>query len=269
MEVNIPKRKLIICDIDGTILVNDTPFKGAVETVNMLSQKHDLVLITNNTTRSPQQILSRLLQLGFEINPNNIHTPILATIDHLKELGHTSGVLVVGEEIMIRLFNREGIKTVKKGSRALVVVASFDRTLDYAKLSEAHYAVSAGAYYVATHSDRFYPTETYGIPDAGAVIGAIYGSTERKPSEIIGKPSKRFINDLLRKHGAGPDNAMIIGDRLDTDIIMGNQAGITTVLTMTGAHKNDDISLSKIKPSHIVKSINEVIGLLNNDNIAL
>jgi len=113
MEVNIPKRKLIICDIDGTILVNDTPFKGAVETVNMLSQKHDLVLITNNTTRSPQQILSRLLQLGFEINPNNIHTPILATIDHLKELGHTSGVLVVGEEIMIRLFNIEDIKPVK------------------------------------------------------------------------------------------------------------------------------------------------------------
>jgi ribonucleotide monophosphatase NagD (HAD superfamily) len=65
MEVNRPKRKLIICDIDGTILVNDIPFKGAVETVNMLSQKHDLVLITNNTTTSQQQILSKLFTARF------------------------------------------------------------------------------------------------------------------------------------------------------------------------------------------------------------
>lgn len=81
--------------------------------MNMLSQKHDLVLITNNTTRSPQQILSRLLQLGFEINPSNTHAPIMVTIDHLRGLGHKSGVPVVGEEIMIRLFNIEDIKTDK------------------------------------------------------------------------------------------------------------------------------------------------------------
>jgi arabinose operon protein AraL len=139
------------------------------------------------------------------------------------------------------------------------VVAAFDRTFDYHKLSTAFQAIRQGARFVATNADRTCPVEGGEIPDAAAVIGAIEGCTGKQVELVAGKPSPLIVEaGLARMGGLPPEQCLVAGDRLETDVAMAQRAGAASALVLTGVTRREDLSHSSIQPDYVLESVADV-----------
>jgi HAD superfamily hydrolase (TIGR01450 family) len=142
-----------------------------------------------------------------------------------------------------------------------VVIASFDRTFDYRKLNIGYQALRLGARFFATNADRTCPIEGGDIPDAAAVIGALEGCSGRKVELVAGKPSMMIVNMALERLCLEASDCLMVGDRLETDILMGNKAGMSTALVLTGVTKQDALTRSSLLPDFVLNSISEVLKI--------
>jgi HAD superfamily hydrolase (TIGR01450 family) len=145
------------------------------------------------------------------------------------------------------------------------VVAAFDRTFDYRKLNTAFQAIRQGARFVATNADRTYPVEGGEIPDAVAVIGAIEGCTGKQVELVAGKPSPLIIEaGLARMGGLSPEQCLVVGDWLETDVVMAQRAGAASALVFTGVTRREDLSRSPIQPDYVLESVADLrAGLIS------
>jgi NagD protein len=139
-----------------------------------------------------------------------------------------------------------------------VVVASFDRTFDYHKLNIGFQALRRGARFLATNADRTCPVEGGEIPDAGAVIGALEGCSNRQVELVVGKPSPLIMEIALERLGLPADACLMVGDRLETDIAMGRRVGMSTALVLSGVTRREDLAHSSIQPDYVLESIAEL-----------
>ena len=141
------------------------------------------------------------------------------------------------------------------------VVIAFDRTLDYRKLNTAYQALVRGARFFATNPDKTCPMPGGAIPDAGATIAALEHMTGRKVELLAGKPSKLMIDVALHRLGVPPERALLVGDRLETDITMGQRAGMFTAVALTGVSKRDDVQKMSSPPDFVIESLKELVDL--------
>nr|HID13437.1 HAD family hydrolase [Anaerolineae bacterium] len=139
------------------------------------------------------------------------------------------------------------------------VVASFDRTFDYRKLQIAFDAIRAGARLIATNADRYCPTPTGGLPDAAAVIGAIEGCTGKRVEGVVGKPSPITARAILAHLQLPASECIIVGDRLETDIRMGQEAGMATAVVLTGVTTPESLAASDIQPDYVLRGLDELL----------
>ena len=177
---------------------------------------------------------------------------------HLARLDAGAPVFVIGEPPLIAELRAHGFE-VRPDHRVRWVVIAFDRTFDYAKLNTALQAVRQGARLIATNPDRTCPTEDGEIPDCAGMTAAVEAVTGRTVEVVVGKPSPIILEVALERLGVEACECVIVGDRLETDIVMGKRLGLATVLVLSGITPAGDARIADAAPDLVLPSIRELV----------
>lgn len=236
--------RVFVFDLDGVLFRGEEPIDGAAETIARLRSRPEpatLFFLTNNSSQPRRVYVEKLTRLGMPCNEDEIVTSSSATAAYIRDvLGvKQAKVLVVGGPGIVDELERVGLTTQMSGEPETgeafdFVVAGLDREFTYHKLWRAQQAILNGATFIATNRDHQYPIEGGKvIPGGGAIVAAIEAAADVVP-RVIGKPETLGLETILRRAGARPEEAVMVGDRTDTDILCGNRLGVPTALVLTG-----------------------------------
>ena len=247
-----------IIDMDGVLYKGAEAIDGARA---FLATLHELsipfIMATNNATQTQEEFVAKLDGMGINAEPEQIFTSSLATGDYLREnYAEGSKANVVGMSALRQAVFGDG-HFVEAGVDADVVVSGADFNLVYESLRVACLAIRSGADYVATNADTTFPTPEGLIPGAGSIVAALVASGGKEPV-VIGKPSPVMVERGLRHLGTAASLTVMLGDRLDTDILAGQRANCRTVLVTTGISSIDDIATTGIEPDWTVGSLDHL-----------
>ena len=253
-----------ILDVDGTIVRGDESIAGAADAVERLRTAGiELLLFSNNPTKRQVHYAERLGTHGIEIDPGRFLTAATVTADYLEADHADDDLLVIGEPGLRDLLRERGLAVDAGPDDADVVVASIDRKFDYDRLTDALWALEdESVAFVGTDPDTTIPVERRSIPGSGAIINAISGVVDRDPDRVLGKPSDAAIDAALDLLDAPAESVLVVGDRLDTDIALGQRAGMTTALVLSGVTDREDVETADVQPDHVLESIAELPELL-------
>lgn len=257
--------KGFIFDLDGTIYIDDHLIEGALETIKSLRKKnYKILFLTNKSISTREEYCKKLLKLGIDVNINEIINSNYITAKYLKEhMKEGTNALVIGEQPLIDELALENIRMTKNPYDASYIVIGWDRSFTYEKINWAYQAWKNGAKIIATNPDKTCPIENGDIPDCASMIGAIEGTTGQKIDAVIGKPSQYLANYVVDEIlQLPPDQCYMVGDRLETDILMGNESGINTILVLTGISALTDVNASLYQPDYILDSVKSLKDLL-------
>ena len=245
--------QLFLLDMDGTVYLGNRLLPGSLDFLNYLDETgRDHLFLTNNSSRNAGHYAQKLTKLGWSAQPGEILTSGEATALYLDGEKPASRIYLLGTPDLEAEFASHGF--VLTDENPDYVVLGFDMTLTYAKLVRACDLIRAGVPFVATHPDINCPTETGYIPDCGAMTALITSSTGVAP-KVIGKPNREIIDAMFRKKPVRREQVAMVGDRLYTDIVMGHNAGVTSVLVLSGEAKEADIPLAPAKPDYVVAGL--------------
>ncbi|MBP2667536.1 MAG: HAD-superfamily hydrolase, subfamily [Firmicutes bacterium] len=245
--------QLFLLDMDGTVYLGNRLLPGSLDFLNYLDETgRDHLFLTNNSSRNAGHYAQKLTKLGWSAQPGEILTSGEATALYLGGEKPASRIYLLGTPDLEAEFVSHGF--VLTDENPDYVVLGFDMTLTYAKLVRACDLIRAGVPFVATHPDINCPTETGYIPDCGAMTALITSSTGVAP-KVIGKPNREIIDAMFRKKPVRREQVAMVGDRLYTDIVMGHNAGVTSVLVLSGEAKEADIPLAPAKPDYVVAGL--------------
>jgi NagD protein len=249
-----------IFDLDGTIYLGDALLPGAAETViSLRAAGRQLVFLSNNPTRTRQQVADKLTRLGIPTPVQDIVNSSYVMVQWLLREAPQARLFVVGEQPLKNELRQAGFKFSEQAGEIDIVVASFDRTFTYHKLQVAFDAIRSGARLVATNPDRYCPMPGGGEPDCAAIIAAIEACTLVKCDPIVGKPSPIMVKTVMDLLDLPPEQCIMVGDRLETDITMGIAAGMHTCLVLSGDADRQRLAASGLQPTLVLERID---GLL-------
>ncbi|MCQ2446535.1 MAG: HAD-IIA family hydrolase [Clostridia bacterium] len=230
---------LFLLDMDGTIYLGNDLFPetpGFLEAVRRKGARY--VFLTNNSSKNKQSYVEKLNRLGIAATEEDVFSSGDATAIWLRENGYQS-MYLVGNTALKGLFEKEGFLITENDPDC--VVLGFDTELTYEKLCKAHDLLRAGKTWICTHPDLVCPMEAgRTIPDTGAMIRLLEASTGRHPDYIIGKPNKIIIDAALSLYHGTREKTCMVGDRLYTDIAVGKNAGIGSILVLSGETSLED-----------------------------
>ncbi len=265
MQHDLKVKKLYIFDMDGTIYLGNKVFPFAISFINGLRKEGKKILFfTNNASRAPQTYVERLTKMGFSPAADEIMTSGDVTAEFLLKHRKGKSVYLVGTPDLEQNFKSRGIPLLSgTEEKADIVVTSFDLTLTYEKLKNSCRFIMNGAEYLSTHPDYNCPTENGFIPDSGAISAFVTASTGVKPT-YFGKPYVQTLEMISEKTQVSKEDMCIFGDRLYTDIALGKQHGVTSVLVLTGETTKEDVlnADEKDKPDLVFPSLAEVEKLI-------
>ncbi len=262
-----------IFDLDGTVYLGDKALPGAVEAIHELRRRNkSIVFISNKPLQTRNDYATKLTHLGVPAKPEDVITSGFVLAHHLANTEPNLHLYVIGEENLRNELRSHGLTVLDdftdQDQRQVIsvtgvdaVVVAFDRTLDYRKLNIAYQALIKGARFFATNADKACPMPGGAIPDAGGIIAALEHMTGRKLELLAGKPSALMVKVALERLGVLPNRCMMVGDRLETDIRMGQQAGMLTTLTLTGASTREDVVAMNKPPDFVVSNLKELLRL--------
>jgi phosphoglycolate/pyridoxal phosphate phosphatase family enzyme len=249
-----------VFDLDGTVYLGNALLPNAQRaTTTIRAQGKRTVFLSNNPTHTRQEYAAKLSKLGLPTSANDILTSSMVMVDFLKRHLPTARLFVIGEQTLYNDLRDAGFKFAGSFDEIDAVIASFDRTFTYAKLQIAFDAIRHGARLFATNTDRYCPVPGGGQPDAAAIIAAIEACTNTKCEAIVGKPSTHMMDAVMSLLRLPPGRCLTIGDRLETDVQMGLNAGMASALTLTGATTLIEAEASPIKPTYIIKDLGELV----------
>jgi arabinose operon protein AraL len=252
-----------IFDLDGTVYISDKLIPDADRVIRLLREKgRKIIFLSNKPIQTREDYASKLTRLGIPTQPEEVINSTFVMINYLKKNAPQAKLFVVGEAPFVEELRKAGFTITEEPKEIEYVVVAFDRTFDYRKLNIAFQAIKLGAHFVATNPDRTCPVEGGEIPDCAGMIAAIEAVTQKKVEVVVGKPSPFIIQAALEVMGLRPDNCILIGDRLETDIKMGRESGIATGIVLTGVTDEKTLKESPIHPDFIFQSIADVENLL-------
>ncbi|WP_136603037.1 HAD-IIA family hydrolase [Salinigranum halophilum] len=255
-----------LVDMDGTLYRGDTPIDGAAEAIDTLREAGvEVQFLTNNPTRSPENYVEKLAGMGIEAAPENIVTAGVVTADYLVREHGDERVFVVGEPDLGDVLTDAGLAVTDDPDETEVVVLSLDTGLDHDLFVRTLRAITPETPIVATNPDRTKPGTDGILPSAGLVIGAVEGMTGRGPDVVAGKPSEVAARFALDRLGVPAERCLLVGDRLDTDIEMGERTGMTTVLVRTGVTDDATLAASAVEPDDVLDSIADIERVLGRE----
>ncbi|MEF8819292.1 MAG: HAD-IIA family hydrolase [Haloferacaceae archaeon] len=256
----------VVLDVDGTVLRGSSLVPGARAGLDALAAADTRRLfVSNNPTKAPDAYAERLRAAGVDADADGVVTSGTTTVAYLCEHHPEARALVVGEDGLREQIRTAGLTVVDGEASADavdVVVASIDRDLSYDDLSAALWALQDGAALVGTDPDRTIPTEGRDLPGSGAVVGAVSHVADRTPDAVLGKPSETARRIVRERLGLPPEDCLVVGDRLDTDVALGARAGMETALVLTGVATRADAERADPAPDHVLESLADVAGLL-------
>ncbi len=251
-----------IFDLDGTVYLGEVLLPTAKETIIRLRELGKRTLfLSNNPTHTRESYAQKLTRLGLPTPVDDILNSSLVMVNFLKTHCPTARLFVLGEEPLMNDLRRAGFELVDNAESTDAVIASFDRTFVYHKLQVAFDAIRAGAHFYATNADRYCPVPGGGEPDAASIIAAIEACTSVSCEAVVGKPSRYTIDAVLNLVQLPASECVMTGDRLETDIKMGLNAGMSSALALTGATTEAMLALSDIKPTYVLRQLSDLLPL--------
>ena len=245
-----------IFDLDGTIYLGDALIPGAQATIERLrASQRGVVFLSNKPLESCANYAAKLTRLGISACADDVINSTEALIHLLRERHPGARVLAIGEPKLLVELTEAGFEVTQQVDAVEVVVAAFDRTLDYTKLNLAHQALVRGAPFYATNGDKTCPVSGGEIPDCAGVIAFLEATTGRKVQEIAGKPSPHILGAALARLQVDAGRCLMVGDRLDTDMTMGIRAGMDTALVLSGVTSRAMLAESDIRPTYVLASV--------------
>ena len=251
----MPKSYLI--DMDGVLVRGSQLIPGANEFIARLQERGArFLLLTNNSLYTPRDLHARLQRIGLDVPPNAIYTSALATAQFLHSQQPGGSAYVIGEAGLTTALHDIGYIITDQSPE--YVVLGETTFFSYERITTAVRLVAAGARFIATNPDVSGPSEGGLVPACGAVAAMIAAATGRQPY-FIGKPNPLMMRTALRTIDAHSESSVMVGDRMDTDIVAGTESGLETILVLTGVTRREEVATFPYRPTQIVESVADIV----------
>jgi NagD protein len=252
----IRSKKAFIIDMDGVIYHGNRLLKGAAEFVNWLEKNHkSFLFLTNSSDRSPLELAQKLSRLGIEVDPEHFYTSALATASYLASQRPGGSAYVIGEPGLIQALYDAGF-TMNNVNPDYVVVGE-GRGYSLEALERAVRLVLEGGRLIGTNPDLSGPSENGIVPACGALVAPIELAAKTK-AYFVGKPNPLIMRHGMRRLNARREETVIIGDRMDTDIVAGMESEIETVLVLSGVTTLEDLPVFPYQPRQVLEGVFEI-----------
>ncbi|SDJ51049.1 Haloacid Dehalogenase Superfamily Class (subfamily) IIA [Halovenus aranensis] len=255
----------VIVDLDGTVYRGETLLPGAADGVDALrSVGLDVLFFSNNPVRDSEAYATRLTEFGIPTEPHEACSSGVVTTEYLRKNHPAEDIFLIGDDGLRDQFLDAGLELTATPEDADVLLASWTAEFGYTDLQAALDATEKQIPFYGTDPDRTFPDENgRDVPGSGAIIGSVARTIGREPDEVLGKPSTVALEYALGRLDTNPESCLVVGDRLDTDLLLGDRAGMTTVLVETGIADSADIDDSPVTPDFVVDSLGDIESVLS------
>lgn len=250
-----------VLDLHGTVYRGDRLVPGAETGLESLAAAGlERLFFSNNPTRTPAAFADELAGMGVDATADEVLTAGVVTAAYLRDHHADDAIYVVGEAGLRDQLAE--FRLTRDPRRADVLLASIDRQFSYDSLTEALRAIESGATFLGTDPDRTVPAGPDPMPGSGAIIGAVAATAGRDPETMLGKPAPPAAQAALDRLETRPSDCLVVGDRLDTDVVLGERIGATTALVETGIHDREDVAGADVEPDFVLESLAEIDRVL-------
>lgn len=254
--------KCVMLDLDGTVYLGENIFPYTLDFLKTLEELNiGHIFLTNNSSKGTDAYIQKFAKMGINATEENILISSHAAADYINTHYKNKRTYITGTESFMKEMVKMGVNVVEDDPE--ILLAGFDTSLNYERLTKFTNYVNKGLPYIATHPDAVCPAEDGFLPDLGSVIELIYACTKRRPEVICGKPNEQILIAAEHKTGFSRENLLMVGDRLTTDIAIGAH-GIKTALVLSGEATMEDLPSAPHKPTYIFPSIKELGEALKN-----
>ncbi len=256
MEI-LRQKKGFICDMDGVLYHGNKILPGAKEFIDWLrAENKEFLFLTNSSERSPKELSQKLCRLGIEVGEEHFYTSALATASFVAWQSPGCSAYVIGEAGLINAIYDADLSMNDVNPEYVIVGET--RSYSFEKIEKAVELVQKGAKLIGTNPDKTGPTEKGIMPATGALIAPIEIASGRE-AYFIGKPNPLMMKSALKKLGTDVKDTVIIGDRMDTDIVAGTESEIDTVLVLTGVTQKEHINDFSYRPRYVLNNVGEIL----------
>ena len=252
-------KRLFLLDMDGTLYMDDALFPGTLPFLRRIREKGGRYLfLTNNSSRGADAYVEKLRRLGIKSTPEDFLTSVDALILFLRKGDYQSKALyAAGTESFRSQLRQAGFTVTADRDEAEVLICGFDTELTFQKLEDACILLNRGVEFLATNPDWVCPTWYGYVPDCGSVCEMLFRATGRRP-KVIGKPQPEMALLAMESTGFSPEETVLVGDRLYTDIACAANAGIDSVLVLSGESSRNDLKTSEVHPRWVLQDVAEL-----------
>jgi NagD protein len=249
-----------LMDMDGVLVREQQAIPGAREFLARLRELGlPFLVLTNNSISTPRDLAARLRRSGLEVPEESIWTSALATAQFLEDQRPNGSAFVIGESGLTTALHDHGYTLTERDPD--YVVLGETRTYSFERITQAIRLISAGSRFIATNPDNVGPSPDGPLPATGSVAALISRATGVAPY-YVGKPNPLMMRSALNAIDAHSEHTAMIGDRMDTDVVSGLEAGLEAILVLTGVTSRADAERHPYRPSRIVESVAELVGEL-------
>ncbi|NLN46449.1 MAG: HAD-IIA family hydrolase [Clostridiaceae bacterium] len=253
--------RLFLLDMDGTFYLGDRLLERSLECIETFrATGREFLFLTNNSSKNKRIYAEKIRKMGLEIGDDAVFSSGEATAIYLSDRHPGARLYVVGTPALEEEFTAAGFVLDDRDPE--IVVLGFDTTLTYDKIWKLCDFVRAGKPYIATHPDFNCPIEGGWMPDVGGMIAMVEACTGQRPT-VIGKPNAAIIEALEKRTRIARSEIAMVGDRLYTDIALGANAGILSVLVLSGETTAEDLTTSEIRPDFVFSNLGGIADVLN------
>ena len=252
-----------VLDVDGTVVRGNDPIPNAPAGYRRMREAGiETLFVSNNPTKAPSAYVDRLGAAGYDVDAEQVFTAGSVTTRYLRAHHADDTLLCIADPGVFDQLSAAGLETTDDVDDADALVASIDREFDYDDLCTAMWALERDIPFIGTDPDIVIPAPERDVPGSGAVINAIAGVAEREPDVVLGKPSDTAVEMVRERLPYPAEECLVVGDRLNTDIALGEHAGMTTVLVRSGVTDDDALAASAISPDYVLDDLGEIGRLI-------
>jgi len=251
-----------LSDMDGVLVHEEEPIPGAAEFVARLtSTGRPFLLLTNNSIYTPRDLKARLHRSGIDVPEDAIWTSALATAQFLDDQRPGGSAYVIGEAGLTTAMHEIGYVLSEREPE--YVVLGETRTYSFEAITTAIRLIEKGARFIATNPDVSGPSVNGPIPATGSVAALITKATGVQPY-FVGKPNPLMMRSALNRIDAHSETTVMVGDRMDTDVVSGLEAGLRTILVLTGSTRPEQVERFPYRPTRVVDSVADIVDLVDD-----
>ena len=260
-EAGATRRREIECwltDMDGVLVHENTALPGAADLIRQwIDTGTPFLVLTNNSIFTPRDLAARLRASGLEVPEEAIYTSALATADFLANQIPGGSAFVIGESGLTTALYEAGFTTTETDPDFVVVGET--RNYSFEAITKAIRLIGNGSRFIVTNPDATGPSAEGPLPATGAIAALITKATGKEPY-VVGKPNPMMFRSALNRIGAHSENTAMIGDRMDTDVVAGIEAGLHTILVLTGISDQAEIDRYPFRPDEILSGVHELVA---------